>query len=160
MSFLNDEHIKGKGSLNMAPMIDFLFLMLMFFASLAVSRVVAKNTDIDLVKIEPENHSTALSENEYKLITINIASDGSYQWMTQTRDHPMKDAEAIAKELRTQHHRGKLPEDKSLTHVMLRIDKQAAWEPILKAIFAIRDSGFEVHPVYEPFNQEQQLTNR
>ena len=52
MSFLSEEELKGKEGINLAPMIDFLFLMLVFFASLAISRVTTRDTDIDLVEID------------------------------------------------------------------------------------------------------------
>lgn len=157
MSFLDDQDLQQRGNFNFAPMVDFLFLMLMFFASLAVSRVIAKDTSIDLVHIQAEKNGSAEAkkEEEYKLITININENGSYQWATDVRDHEMDSADAIANELKNQYQRGMLPKDKDLTHVMLRIDKKAQWEPILKVIFAIRDAGFEVHPVYEPEKSTQ-----
>jgi biopolymer transport protein ExbD len=152
MSFLDDRNLQDKGNFNFAPMLDFLFIMLMFFASLAVSRIIAKDTDIDLVHIEPEKISTdsLQGEEEYKLITINIAEDGTYKWVTGVRDHEMASADAISQELKSQYQKGTLPKNKELTHVLLRIDKKTQWEPVLKVIFAIRDAGFEVHPVYEP----------
>ena len=62
----------------------------------------------------------------------------------------MNSPDEIKDELLKQYDKGILPEDKLLTQVLLKIDKNATWEPILKAIFAIRDAGFEVRPVYEP----------
>ena len=31
-----------------------------------------------------------------------------------------------------------------------KIDREAKWEPIMQAIFSIKDQGFTVHPVYQP----------
>ena len=62
----------------------------------------------------------------------------------------MSTPEEIQQELNLQYQKGLLPEDKMQTQILLKIDKNATWEPILKAIFAIRDAGFEVRPVYEP----------
>lgn len=150
MSFIPQEELQGKERLSLAPMIDFLFLMLMFFATLAVSRIAVKNTDIDLVKIRPEENSFPDSFSEKKVITLNISQDGTYQWVTDVRDHPFSTAEEIAHELKNQYQKGLLPQEKSLTYILLRIDKEAMWEPILKLIFAVRDAGFEIHPAYEP----------
>ncbi len=151
MSFISEEDIKGKGANNLAPMIDFLFLMLVFFASLAVSRVTTKDTEIELVKIKPDTSASIVAADEdYKIINITITEKGSYKWVTEIRDYAINDATEISKELVSQYERGLLPEDKFKTQVLLKIDKAAQWEPILKAIFAIRDVGFEVRPVYEP----------
>ena len=159
MSFIPEEELKGKGSLNMAPMIDFLFLMLMFFASLAITRITTKDTDIDLVEIKPESHpTTAFTNNELKVININIDSSGEYKWVTEIHDYTMKTPDEIATELNLQYKKGLLPEDKKQTQVLLKIDKDAKWDPILKAIFAIRDAGFEVRPVYRPDENTDSLT--
>lgn len=152
MSFLPDDELKGRISLNLAPMIDFLFLLLMFFATLAVTRITTKDTDIQLVEIKPETVSTTAANDpsNYKLINISIDSEGKYKWTTEIKDYYMSTPDEIKEELNLQYQKGLLPEDKLQTHVMLKIDKKATWEPILKAIFAVREAGFEVRPVYEP----------
>ena len=159
MAFIPDEEIKGRNTMNMAPMIDFLFLMLMFFASLAITRVTTKDTEIHLVEVRPETKATiADASHDQKAIYININADGQYKWITEMRDYVMDSPEDISKELNLEYEKGLLPEDKNKTQVLLKIDKEASWEPILKAIFAIRGAGFEVRPVYEPDLKEQQTT--
>lgn len=151
MSFLPEDEIKGQGGLNMAPMIDFLFLMLMFFACLAVTRMATRDTDLDLVEVKPDQRANAVDgHEETKLINISVLADGQYKWVTDIHDYPMNDPEQLAAELKQQYEKGLLPLDRSQTQVLLKIDKVAQWEPILKAIFAVRDAGFEVYPVYEP----------
>jgi len=151
MSFTPEEELKGSTSPNLAPMIDFLFLMLMFFACLAISRVTTKDTDIDLVEAKTGTEATiADATTDLKIINISITEEGKYKWVTEIRDYMMSTPEAIGEELITQYQKGILPEDRIKTQVLLKIDKNATWEPILKAIFAIRDAGFEVHPVYLP----------
>lgn len=154
MSFIPEDEVQGKRAVSLAPMIDFLFLMLMFFASLAVSRVTTRETDINLVEIKPETRgSITESSADYKLVHITISADGSYKWVTEIHDYVMDTAEAIAQELTTQHRKGLLPQNQEETQVMLRIDRTAQWEPILKVIFAIREAGFDVHPIYEPVQE-------
>lgn len=151
MSFIPDDEFKGRVALNLAPMIDFLFLLLMFFATLAVSRITTKDTDIQLVEVKPEtNATTKATDSDYKIVNISINAEGKYKWVTEIRDYTMDKPDEIKEELLRQYEKGLLPEDKLQTQVMLKIDKNATWEPILKAIFAIRDAGFEVRPVYEP----------
>ncbi len=150
MNFISDSEIKGNNGINLAPMIDFLFLMLMFFACLAVSRIATKDTDIDLVEGKHSSDPSLTAMDNEKIINISINEDGEYKWITEIRDYVMASSEAIAQELSLQYEKGILPEDRLKTKVLLKIDKNAKWEPILKAIFAIRDAGFTVHPVYVP----------
>ena len=151
MSFIPEEEIKGKQGNYLAPMIDFLFLMLVFFASLAISRVTTKDTEIELVKVKPESGASLVqSEEDFKVINITLNEDGKYKWVTEIHDYEMDSAEAISEELARQYERGLLPEDKLRTQVLLKIDKKAQWEGILKVLFSIRDVGFEVRPIYEP----------
>lgn len=155
MSFIPDDEFERRERLNLAPMIDFLFLMLMFFASLAISRVATKDTDISLVKLQPETKAAvAKADTEKKIITISINADGEYKWITEFDDYQMANASEVAQELELQYQKGLLPEDKQKTQILLKIDKKATWDPILKLIFSIRDSGFDVHPVYEPETAE------
>ncbi len=149
MSYLPDEELKERTGLALAPMIDFLFLMLAVFASLAVSRVVIRDTDVELVRSKTES-SSFHDPCDLKLVHITISEGGGYKWVTEIRDYMLDSPEAIAHELLEQHERGLLPEEKLKTQVLLKIDRMARWEPILHAILAIREAGFEVRPVYEP----------
>lgn len=156
MSFVPEDELKGRSNLNLAPMIDFLFLMLMFFACLAITRVTTKDTDIDLVEIKAETQNAiADADTDFKIIQISITADGQYKWVTEVRDHVMDNADAIGVELLNQYSKGLLPADRLKTQVLLKIDQKATWDPILKAIFAIRDAGFEVRPVYQPEDLER-----
>lgn len=155
MSFVPEEALRGREGINFAPMIDFLFLMLMFFACLAVSRATSKETEIELVEVVPEaNASPDHPDLEMKIVNISIDAEGKYKWITEIRDYVMQTPEEIAQELLLQYKKGLLPQDKAMTQVFMKIDKNAMWDPILKAIFAIRDAGFEVRPVYEPAEAE------
>jgi biopolymer transport protein ExbD len=152
MSFIPEEELKDREGISLAPMIDFLFLMLAVFASLAVSRMVMRDTEIDLVKSKAELSSTPSSQHEYKVVHISVAADGTYKWVTDIRDYSMETTEQIAYELLRQYHQGLLPEDKLKTQVLLKIDREARWEPILQVLLAIKEAGFEIRPLYEPTN--------
>lgn len=155
MSFIAEEDIKGQGNVNLAPMIDFLFLMVVFFATLAVSRIATRDTELDLVKIQTQQPAKQVAkDSELKVVNVTIDSAGGYKWVTDIHDYPMDSAQAIAKELQTQHQKGLLPSDKSKIHVLLKIDKEAQWDPIMQVVFAIREAGFSVRPVYQPESAE------
>lgn len=150
MTFIPHEELKERGGLNLAPMIDFLFLMLAVFASLAVTRAVIQDTEIDIVKLKTDLPGKLDNPFDYKLVTVAILEDGTYKWMTEIRDYPMRSPSEIVQELGQEYEKGILPADKLKTQILLKIDRKAKWEPILQAVIAIREAGFEVRPVYEP----------
>lgn len=130
-------------------MIDFLFLMLALFATLAVSRAALYDSEVELVELKPEKGAASLRAKEIQQVNLSISAVGGYKWMTEFQEYPMESIQAIQEELARQYQLGALPQDKTKTEVLLHIDKKAPWEPIAKVIFAIREVGFCAHPVYD-----------
>ena len=151
MSLIPEDTLKPHLTINLAPMIDFLFLMLAVFACLAVTRAALFDTRLDLVQLRPENNpSSVIAKDNTFQINLSIAPDGTYKWITDIRDYPMESFENIQQELLHQHSHGILPENKKNTQILLHIDKHAPWETIASLIFAVREVGFEAFPVYAP----------
>ena len=151
MELIPHDELKPNQSFNFAPMIDFLFLMLSLFATLAISRAALYDSEVSLVELKPEPNSSALrAKHETQQINLSINASGGYKWMTEFQEYSMENIGAIQEELARQYQIGALPEDKTKTEVLLHIDKKAPWEPVVNAIFAIRELGFSVHPVYVP----------
>lgn len=150
MSLIPEDKLKPHVSLNLAPMIDFVFLMLAFFATLAVTRASLYDTQLDLVKLSnpPISQSTSSKDENIK-INLSINKDGTYKWITEIQDYPMDNLQQIQNELFHHYNIGALPKDKSKTQVLLHIDKKAPWEPIAKLIFAIRETGFDALPIFK-----------
>lgn len=144
------DELKPGHTFNFAPMIDFLFLMLALFATLAVSRAVLYDSEVKLVELKPESKASSLHTKEIEHVNLSISAVGGYKWLTEFQEFPMENVEAIQKELARQFQIGALPKDKNRTEVLLHIDRRAPWEPIAKVIFAVRELGFNAHPVYEP----------
>lgn len=151
MDLIPHDELKPSHSFNFAPMIDFLFLMLSLFATLALSRAALYDSDIQLATLKPTAQDKSV-ESSKKMQQINISLDaaGSYKWITEFQEHPMENVAAIQAEISRQYQIGALPRDKNQTEVLLHIDKKASWEPIAQAIFGIREIGFVAYPVYEP----------
>lgn len=155
---LPEEELKAKHGFNFAPMIDFLFLMLALFATLAISRATIYDTKIDLVQLSPEvEKPSAIEKQDIHQINLSIAKKGNYKWITEMQTYEMKDLHQIQNELSRQHSMGVLPKDKHKTEILLHIDREAPWDSIAKLMFSIRELGFEAHPVYEP--QETDTTD-
>ncbi len=148
--FSHDE-LKTGQSFNFAPMIDFLFLMLALFATLAVSRSVLFDTEVELTELKPEDSARERAKEaaERHSIHLSITANGKYKWLTEFQEYPMENAKAIQEELSRQYALGTLPQEKKLIEVLLHIDRQAPWDPIANVIFAIREIGFAARPVYE-----------
>lgn len=153
MSLIPEEEFRRQGSLNLAPMVDFLFLILAVFATMAITRAALFDTEVNLVKLKTEkDDATIPSYNQSYVVNIAITEDGKYKWITEVNEFLLDSPSAIQKELYKAQQAGLLPIEKEQTKVLLHIDENAKWEPIAKAIFSIREAGFQVNPVYEPLN--------
>ncbi len=157
MSIIPEEEMKSYGSVNLAPMVDFLFLVVAVFATLAVTRSALFDNDVELVKISKQDNSTSLaSQNEQYIINLSIDDKGRYKWITEFNEYWVEGIQGIQHELERQQNLGLLPKEKEKTKVLMHIDRQSQWEPIAQLIFAIREVGFEIHPVYD-FEEESTL---
>lgn len=153
MDLIPHDEIKPISGINYAPMIDFLFLMLALFATLAISKASLYDTEIHLAEVKsPSQSDTMQTKKEIQQINISIMANGQFKWLTEFQEYPMTRIEEIQEELARQYQIGALAQDKSQTEILLHIDKQAPWDPIAKTIFAIRELGFSVHPVYTSEN--------
>jgi len=150
MELIPHDELKPSHTFNFAPMIDFLFLMLALFATLAVSRAALYDAEIELADLKPEANSASLRAKEIHQVNLSISAMGGYKWMTDFQEYPMDSVQALQEELARQYQIGALPQDKTKTEVLLHIDRKAPWDPIAKAIFGIREVGFNARPVYQP----------
>ncbi len=152
MDLIPHDELKPTNGINYAPMIDFLFLMLALFATLAISKASLYDTEIHLAELKSPPQTNALhTRKEIQQINISITANGQLKWLTEFQEYPMNSTKEIQEELARQYQIGALAQDKAQTEILLHIDKQAPWDPIAKTIFAVRELGFSVHPVYEDF---------
>ncbi len=151
MELIPHDEIRPGHHFNFAPMIDFLFLMLSLFATLAISRAALYDSKISLATLTPEKDKGPLRpKREIQQLHLSIGSTGAYKWLTEFQEYPMDSVALIQEELSRQYQIGVLAKDKDKTEILLHIDKNAPWESIARAIFGIRELGFDAHPVYEP----------
>ena len=151
MDLIPDEELKPKTSFNFAPMIDFLFLMLALFATLAVTRATLFDTKLSLAQLKPEMGAERVhSKEDLHQINLSINDQGQYKWITEIHSYAMDGIASVQQEIARQYSIGVLPSDKTKTQVLLHIDQKAPWDPIAQLIFGVREIGFEVLPLYEP----------
>jgi biopolymer transport protein ExbD len=150
MSIIPEEELKSFGGLNLAPMVDFLFLVVAVFATLAVTKAALYDSQIQLVKLQPSREqSPFIGQNDYYIINLSVDKEGKYKWITEFNEYLIDGVKGIQSELKKQQQLGLLPKEKEKTKVLLHIDKSAKWEPISQVIFSVRQAGFEIHPVYD-----------
>ena len=148
MSLIPDDELRKASSLNLAPMVDFLFVIVAVFATMSITRAVLYDTKVNLVKVNTEKKST-VTEQPF-VVNIGITEEGKYKWITEVNEFLMDNTQSIQKELQKQQQIGLISKNPEDTKVLLHIDRNAKWEPVAQAIFALREQGFPVHPVYEP----------
>ena len=153
MELIPHDELKPSHNFNFAPMIDFLFLMLALFATLAVSRAALYDSEVDLVELKPEKGAASLRAKDIQQINLSISATGSFKWLTEFQEYPMDSVAAIQEELARQYQLGTLPQDKMRTEVLLHIDRKAPWEQVAKVIFAVREVGFSARPIYDAFDK-------
>lgn len=146
-----EEELKAQRTLNLAPMVDFLFLILAVFAVLAVTRTALYDSEVTLVKMDTKTPPPSFAEPQpgYTIL-LSINDQGQYKWVTEFNEFILDGVSAIKAELQRQQDLGLLPADKGMTKVLLHIDKEANWESVAKVIFAIKETGYQISPVYCP----------
>ncbi len=150
MDLIPHEELRPTHGFNFAPMIDFLFLMLSLFATLAISRTALFDTEIQLADAKPATGAHPIqSKRDIQQINLSVSAQGSYKWVTEFQEHTMDSVQDIQKELSRQYQIGALSQDKAKTEVLLHIDQKAPWKKIADLIFAVKELGFSAHPVYE-----------
>ena len=150
MDLIPHEDLKPTTGFNFAPMIDFLFLMLALFATLAISRTALYDSEIHLASLKPNPRDTHIKPTlKTQQINLTISGQGTYKWITEFQEHPMENIQEIQQELSRQYQIGVLSQDKEKTEVLLHIDQNAPWKKVADLIFAVKELGFSVHPVYE-----------
>lgn len=151
MELIPYDELKVNQSFNFTPMIDFLFLMLSLFATLAITRAKLFDSEVSLVALD-QKENAHYRTSDIHLINISISSEGKYKWMTEYKEYFMENLMAVEQELARQYETGAIPHDKNRIEIRLHIDQKAPWKPVAEAIFAVRELGFKVYPVYEPFD--------
>ena len=119
MDLIPHDELKPTSGINYAPMIDFLFLMLALFATLAISKASLYDAEIHLAEIKsPSPTDTMQNKKEIQQINISILANGQFKWLTEFQEYPMIRVEEIQEELARQYQIGALAQDKSQTEIL------------------------------------------
>lgn len=148
MDLIPDEELKAKGMINLAPMVDFLFLVIALFATLAVTRTALFDSEITLAKVKQTQTDPSDKKNLH-IINLSVAKNGEYRWITEFNEYAMDGIPSILQELSKQQDLGILSSDRSKTKILLHIDRKTEWDPIAQLVYSLKKTGYLIHPVYE-----------
>lgn len=150
-TMIPEEELSVRRGLNLTPMVDFLFLILAVFAVLSVSRTALYDSEVNLVKMDSHTPPPSITESQSGCtILLSVNDHGQYKWVTEFNEFILETVESVKSELYRQEDLGHLPADKNKTKVLLHIDKDANWNSIARIIFAIKETGYQISPVYIP----------
>lgn len=153
MELIPHDELKPSQNFNFAPMIDFLFLMLALFATLAISKATLFDQKVELVESSSSSEQKkGIKESNLHHLHLSIREDGSYIWLTEFGEYPMQNVKKIQEELCHQYELGVLPKEKEKTQILLHVDKKAPWESVLSLILGTSQVGFQARPVYTSDN--------
>lgn len=148
MDLIPDEELKTKSFFNLTPIVDFLFLVIALFATLAVTRTALFDSEISLAKVN-DSLEAPTNKGDYHVINLCVGKTGQYKWVTEFNEYTMDGIPSILQELAKQQEQGILPLDKAKTKVLLHIDKQTEWDPVAQLAYSLKKTGYLAHPVYE-----------
>lgn len=151
MGLIPDEELRQSGNLNLAPMVDFLFLVIAVFATLALTRAALYDKEVELVKVKPDTEETltkTINESSY-VVNLSVTGKGQYKWLAEVNEFLLDGINGVRKELAHQQDIGLLPKEVERTKILLHIDKKAPWESVADLFVAVREAGYNIYPVYE-----------
>lgn len=148
MHLIPEEEMGRQRALNLAPMVDFLFLIIAALAVLAITRTALYDSEVSLVKMDLNSATAVSSYQSASTILLSINDQGKYKWVTESDEFVFDKVSAIKNELLRQQRDGLL--SKENTKVLLYIDQNAKWQAIATIILAVKELGFQISPVYSP----------
>lgn len=86
MNLIPDEELKTKSFFNLTPMVDFLFLIVALFATLALTRTALFDSEIQLAKVKESDAHPTPSDNAH-VVNLCIEKSGSYKWVTEFNEY-------------------------------------------------------------------------
>ncbi|MCK4934244.1 MAG: biopolymer transporter ExbD [Simkaniaceae bacterium] len=146
MSIIPEDKLNAKAVINFAPLVDFLFIVIVVFATLAITKNASHDQTINLLTRKESTSKTQLVESkETKAITLSMTLDGRCTWQDGKGGNILFSPKDFPK---------LFSKESNIEKVLLHIDKNATWESIANLIFTIRETGLEVYPVYQTENKD------
>lgn len=149
MDLIPEEELKPRGLMNLTPMVDFLFLVIAVFATLTITRTALFDSEINLANVSKKEFTESSVESLDYTVNLGVTKGGQYKWITEFNEYIMQDIPSVLQELGKQQQLGLLSLDTSKIKILLHVDKQAEWDPVVQLIYSLKKTGYPIHPVYE-----------
>lgn len=150
MKMIPDEELKTFEKVQWAPMVDFLFIVIIVFATIAITRNVVTDRELRLASaLKKDQHAEKMPSNTSQIVNLSINHKGEYKWLSESKEIYFESAKQVGERLLALKNQHELPAQAKQVKILLHIDKTAPWQPIADVIFAVRESGYDVHPVYQ-----------
>jgi biopolymer transport protein ExbD len=147
MDLIPDNELKVKSGLNLAPMVDFLFLVMAVFATIAITKSSILDSEIQVARLGKQDPSTLKTYSH--VIHLGVTAIGEYKWITEFNEFAIDSIAAVEAELDKQQDLGVVDAKPEKTTILLHIDKKAEWEPVISLLLSLKREGYSVHPVYQ-----------
>lgn len=148
MNLMPEEELTQRASVNLAPMVDFLFLILAVFAVLSITSSKVFLEDIDLAQSE-DTLDSSIAQFEPQQLHLFVNKDGQYLLQEDHSTLKFEKCKQVATTLQDRQIAGYLPKDTSQVSILLHIDKQAEWEHVMQLLVSLQNAGFTVQTVYQ-----------
>jgi biopolymer transport protein ExbD len=145
MSLIPDRELMKQEKINLAPMVDFLFLVVAALTSLLLVRIAVYDMNIHLAQAKPSEKDKQLFFSEAPFIVLSVDSYGIYRWISEQEEQMMQRDE-IEKRLEQQ---SALFKEMSPLKVLVYIDRSAQWQAVADLLLAIQRAGLIAHPLYQ-----------
>jgi biopolymer transport protein ExbD len=146
MNLLPDEDMSHRASINLAPMVDFLFLILAVFAVLSITSSKMFVEEIELAQTDEVNEAISYADQEPLHLFVN--KEGEYILQKDNTPYKFFRCQHLNHELQKMRSSGELPYDPKKVSILLHIDKQAEWESVMQLLLSLQNGGYQVQTVY------------
>lgn len=147
MSLIPEEELKKQQGLNLAPMVDFLFLIIAVLACMALTHAFLFDSDLKLAQInESAAHNSPTDPKG--ILHLSLDSQGSCRWLLESALPQPTELSRLSEDVMTFRTLGLFPSSGEVK-IFLHIDQHVEWGQAVNAILTARQTGLAVHPVFE-----------
>lgn len=147
MSLIPDSELSQSKGLNMAPMVDLLFILLAVIIVAFITRAAIFDTEFKLVKAKTEEKIPIDTSAALKGLMVKVFEKGLYTLTFEGTETSYENVEELSSAISKLVNEHKIT--KSEHPVLLKIEKDSKWESVAEVILKTKQIGLEVRPLYE-----------
>ncbi len=147
MSLIPDEELNCQRGMNLAPMVDFLFLIIAILSTMVLTKAFLFDSNLEMAKVQT---SQELAQNTDPRGLLHLALDpsGNCRWLLENAAPKATELTHLSEDVQAFQKLGLFPSSDNVK-IFLHIDSHTEWGTAINAILAARETGYSVHPVFE-----------